>query len=404
MKKMKFKLIIAMALAAGLLTSAIGFSVFAGGPYDHNTLPGYHNYQLNALDENGKPIVDENGDYVTYEEEEIEFKYNFVSPYDNEEISDCVYPVYPNDEVDSTDGYFQSGYTISLSEIFDLTEVGEDSYDENDNMLIFRGWSLSEGGAVVTQVTEENFGCTFYPIFTPATEEEEAEINAKYEADRINHEENGVAIYSWDAGVTDEGDPYEAGYTYLLQNEIKIVVTPLTGDALAAALAKAGVDDENIIAYDIKIYPFWDEDHEDPIQVREGKTVHVQIPKPDVKDATSFKIIHIKDDGSLEELNAVINGEYLEFDTPSFSAFVPSPGGSSGGSDDSTTTTTTTTAAATTTTAASNADKGSTNSPGTGENSLVPVFVIFALSILATAGAVCYSFFRKRTVVEGTEE
>ena len=386
-------MIVATAIVAGLIASVIGVSVFAGGPYDNAAdVPGYAEY-----------TTQEGG---SIEAREITFRYKVYDKVDEITV-ECSYNLWSTEDAEEeVPAELLEGYTLAMD---DLNPPHYNWFEGDDGFMVLDHWEFSDDegnttGETVNSITDDDYGKTLAPVYRPATEEETAEFEAliaemekEQEELEAEREANGVAGYTWT--WEDENGPQSAT-EYYLASEINVVVTPLTGQELADAIAKAGSDSGAITAFDVKLYAEWDDEHQFPLFVREGKTVHVSIPKPDIKGATKFAVTHVKADGSTEELAATVNGDTLEFDTPSCSAFIPHPSPDPAPTTTTVAETTTTAAETTTTTAAPVTTGTATKNPGTGEGSYLPVIILCVVSFFAAAAYGTALFIKKRKIVE----
>lgn len=408
--KLRMKMLFSLAFAMVFIASAVGFSVFAGGPYTEETLPGFQEVTNE---------VSFNDTTYSVTRKKVVFEYHVFSylgfcSNESEEIwtQDVEDDGVPSDILNNGYSfYFMKEMFITPDYYLEGSQSGDVTYK------IFRGWAFcDENRNLISEpseeirFTEEDFGCYITPVYTKATSQERQTINEEKEHSLVGYADTW---YDETSGTNN------SIIHYLGEGDFRIEKRELTGDELSSALSRAGVDEKNKVAWEIEIYPLSGTATDNPCFIVDGKSIPVALPKPDVEGADSFSIVHLLDDGTKEEIPASIDGDQLQFLITSCSPFVPFGKSSGTTEEDPSSTTTTTTAATTdevtTTTTDTNAPTDSadttmdntndkSNSPDTGEGSLAPVLVIFILSIVFAAGAVGFGLLRKGVRADSLEK
>lgn len=173
---------------------------------------------------------------------------------------------------------------------------------------------------------------TLYPVFRNKTEDElAAEAAAEAKAEKVAVDENG---------------------TQISEAKVNVEVKALSGDEVSNALKASGANPATSALYDITIT----DDNGDKVIVLEGKSITVTLERPKLDGNVNFKLYHINGNKA-EEVPIQVNGDSIIFSNNDFSPYVLTWKISSGIS-------------------------GAGN-PLTGDNSLLPVFIIASVALAA---------------------
>lgn len=167
--KLRMKMLFSLAFAMVFIASAVGFSVFAGGPYTEETLPGFQEVTNE---------VSFNDTTYSVTRKKVVFEYHVFSylgfcSNESEEIwtQDVEDDGVPSDILNNGYSfYFMKEMFITPDYYLEGSQSGDVTYK------IFRGWAFcDENRNLISEpseeirFTEEDFGCYITPVYTKSS-------------------------------------------------------------------------------------------------------------------------------------------------------------------------------------------------------------------------------------------